>query len=81
MRVVDRLKQNLTPEMFANFSLFLYVSKAEDGPLAQHMYVFDKADSGDLTLKYDWPVSTGRERVEFQPGRRAAAELHAARLL
>ncbi len=64
-RVVDRLKGNLTEEMFRNFSLFLYVSKATDGPLAQHMYVFDKGANGDLTLKYDWPVSTGRERVEF----------------
>ncbi len=65
VRVVDRLKQNLTPEMLANFGLFLYVSKAEDGPLAQRMYVFDKGDGGDLALKYAWPVSTGRERVEF----------------
>lgn len=65
VRVVARLKENLTDEMFRNFSLFLYVSKAEDGPLAQHMYVFDKQANGDLALKYDWPVSTGRERVEF----------------
>lgn len=64
-RVVARLKQNLTPEMLANFELFLYVSKAEHGPWAQHMYVFAKADSGDLSLKYNWLVSTGRDQVEF----------------
>ncbi len=64
-RVVERLKENLSEEMFQNFSLFLYVSKASAGPLAQHMYVFDKGASGDLALEYDWPVSTGRELVEF----------------
>ena len=37
-----RLKENLTPEMLKNFSLFLYVSKASDGPLAQRLYVFRK---------------------------------------
>jgi hypothetical protein len=64
-RVVARLKQNLTPEMLANFEMFLYVSKAEHGPWAQHMYVFAKSDNGDLSLKYNWLVSTGREQVEF----------------
>lgn len=70
-RVVERLKDNLTPELFANFALFLYVSKAEHGPWAQHMYVFAKADNGDLNLQYDWLVSTGREQVEINDaGRR-----------
>jgi len=64
-RVVEHLKENLSEEMFRNFALFLYVSKASAGPLAQRMYVFDKGADGDLALKYDWPVSTGRERVEF----------------
>jgi predicted transglutaminase-like cysteine proteinase len=64
-RVVERLRQNLTREMLANFELFLYVSKAEHGPWAQHMYVFAKADNGDLDLKYNWLVSTGREQAEL----------------
>src|SRR5205085_3504344 len=64
-RVVERLRLSLTREMLANFELFLYVSKAEHGPWAQHMYVFAKADSGDLNLKYDWLVSTGREKAEL----------------
>lgn len=63
--VLERLKDNLSPEMLANFDLFLYVSKAERGPWAQHMYVFAKSETGDLSLKYDWLVSTGREKVEF----------------
>jgi len=71
-RVMFRLKDNLTSEMLQNFALFLYVSKAESGPLSQRMYVFKKQGSGDLSLLYNWPVSTGREMVEFAPnGQRA----------
>ena len=64
-RVVDRLRQSLTREMMASFDLFLYVSKAEHGPWAQHMYVFAKAGNGDLDLKYNWLVSTGLEKPAF----------------
>jgi len=71
-RVMVRLKDNLTPEMLDNFGLFLYVSKAENGPLAQRMYVFRKRSNGDLDLLHDWPVSTGRELVEFAPNGRLA---------
>ncbi len=71
-RVMARMKNSLTPEMLDNFELFLYVSKAESGPLAQRMYVFRKRSGGDLDLLYNWPVSTGRELVEFAPnGERA----------
>jgi lipoprotein-anchoring transpeptidase ErfK/SrfK len=66
-RVMGRLKDSLTTEMVDNFSLFLYVSKADSGPLAQRMYVLRKRPSGDLDLLYNWPVSTGRELVEFAP--------------
>lgn len=59
-----RLKDDLTRELYDNFKLFVYVSKAESGPLAQHMYVFEKRQSGALSLLYDWPVSTGREQIE-----------------
>jgi lipoprotein-anchoring transpeptidase ErfK/SrfK len=71
-RVMLRLKDNLTGEMVDNFELFLYVSKAESGPLAQRMYVFRKRPSGDLDLLYNWPVSTGRELVEFAPNGQSA---------
>ncbi len=71
IRVQERLKDNLTHELYENFELFLYVSKANTGPWAQRMYVFQKQPSGDLSLLYNWPVSTGREQVEFNPaGRR-----------
>ena len=59
-RVQDRLRGNLTGELYANFDLFLYVSKAERGPWAQRMYVFDKRAGSDLALLHAWPVSTGR---------------------
>ncbi|HEY6579438.1 MAG TPA: L,D-transpeptidase [Rhizomicrobium sp.] len=65
LRVEERLKDNLTQELYDNFRLFLYVSKATSGPLAQQMYVFRKERDGDLALLYHWPVSTGRERVEY----------------
>jgi hypothetical protein len=65
VRVSMRLKENLTREMLENFSLFLYVSKAENGPWAQRLYVFRKDVGGDLGLLYNWPASTGRELDEI----------------
>jgi hypothetical protein len=63
---VRRLMASLTPEMVQNFDLFLYVSKAERGPLAQRLYVFRK-EAGTLKLVYDWAASTGREQDEISP--------------
>jgi lipoprotein-anchoring transpeptidase ErfK/SrfK len=63
--VTQRLRNTLSDELFADFDLFLYVSKAVNGPLAQRMYVFRKLRNGALDLLYDWPVSTGRERTEL----------------
>ena len=60
-RVLSHMKLSLTQELFGNFELFLYISKAERGPWSQRMYVFRKQTSGDLTLLDNWPVSTGRE--------------------
>jgi lipoprotein-anchoring transpeptidase ErfK/SrfK len=65
--VEQRLKDNLTSEMFNNFELFLYVSKASDGPWSQRMFVFEKEPSGDLALAYNWLVSTGRESDDINP--------------
>ncbi len=67
--------------MLNNFDLFLYVSKAERGPLAQRLYVFRKESGEDLVLVYDWAASTGRERQEVSPRGRRALHRHAARLL
>jgi lipoprotein-anchoring transpeptidase ErfK/SrfK len=66
--VTQHLRDSLTQEMLANFELFLFVSKAEGTTAAgQRMYVFQKQNSGDLVLLHNWPVSTGREKVEFAP--------------
>jgi lipoprotein-anchoring transpeptidase ErfK/SrfK len=60
-RVLSHLKVSLTKELYDNFELFLYVSKANHGPWQQRMFVFAKQPSGDLNLLHTWPVSTGRE--------------------
>jgi hypothetical protein len=65
--VAVRLRSQLTQEMLQGFDLFLYVSKAERGPLAQRMYVFRKTPAGELNLLYDWAASTGREQNEVTP--------------
>jgi lipoprotein-anchoring transpeptidase ErfK/SrfK len=65
--VTAQLSQNLTPEMLKNFDLFLYVSKAGRGPLAQRLYIFKKDSSGTLQMAYDWAASTGREEYEISP--------------
>jgi len=64
-RIEERMQTNLTRDLVGGFDLFLYVSKAVQGPFAQRMYVFEKAASGDLVLRYNWRVSTGREQVEY----------------
>jgi hypothetical protein len=63
--VAQHFSDSLTPELYDNFQLFLYVNKAETGPWAQRMFVFQKESDGSLVLAGDWPVSTGRERIEY----------------
>ena len=65
--VTQHLRASLTQEMLANFDLFLFVSKAEGNAIGQRMYVFQKQNTGDLILLHNWPVSTGREKIEFAP--------------
>lgn len=65
--IAAQLAARLTPVMLNNFDLFLYVSKAKKGPLAQRLYVFKKDSSGALVMAYDWAASTGREQYEISP--------------
>jgi hypothetical protein len=65
--VVAALSRNLSPDMLRHFDLFLYVSKAKTGPLAQRLYVFRKDGHGTLQMVYDWAASTGREAYEVSP--------------
>lgn len=75
---MNHLMSALSPDLYDNFDLFLYVSKAQSGPWAQHMYVFVKergpADA-KLILLENWPVSTGRETMErAKNGERVSTE-------
>lgn len=63
-RIEKHLQQALSPELFNNFALFIYVDKAVGGPYAQRMFVFQKTEDGQLDPLYDWPVSTGTEKME-----------------
>jgi len=65
-----RMLANLPDEVEPYFDLYLYVSKAEAGPIAQHMFVYSRAADGSMALLYDWPVSTGREKREKTPSGR-----------
>ena len=69
-RVLSHLKVSLTKELYDNFELYLYVSKANHGPWQQRMFVFAKQASGDLNLLYTWPVSTGLEVLTPGPSGR-----------
>lgn len=66
-KVLVHLKASLSKELYENFSLFLYVSKADHGPWHQRMFVFAKQANGNLNLMYSFPVSTGREILMPNP--------------
>ena len=66
-RVLAHLKVSLTKELYENFALFLYVSKADRGPWSQRMFAFQKQENGDLNLLYTFPVSTGAEIAMLGP--------------
>jgi lipoprotein-anchoring transpeptidase ErfK/SrfK len=51
----------LSEEIKGGYDLFIYVSKANKGPIAQHAYFFAKDASGGLVPGRVWAVSTGRE--------------------
>jgi lipoprotein-anchoring transpeptidase ErfK/SrfK len=63
--VTLHVASGLSSELRDNFQLFVYVSKAATGRWAQHMFVLAKQPDGTLAMLDDWPVSTGRERNEF----------------
>jgi hypothetical protein len=62
-----RLRASLSQEMLNHFDMFLYVSKADKGPLAQRLYVFEKQPGNEIRLAHDWAASTGREQQEVSP--------------
>ena len=64
----SRLKSGLSPDLYGNFDLFIYVNKAEAGPWAQHLYAFAKPSGqnpdSEMILMMDTAASTGRETME-----------------
>jgi len=63
-RIEKHLQQALSPELFNNFALFIYVDKAAGGSYAQRMFVFQRTEDGQLEPLYGWPVSTGTEKIQ-----------------
>ncbi|HEY1630172.1 MAG TPA: L,D-transpeptidase [Rhizomicrobium sp.] len=63
-QVGERLRSRVPSAAMRYFDVVLYVSKAGEGPWAQHMFVFHRADDGSLVYEQNFPVSTGRERHE-----------------
>jgi len=60
----DRLHGKIPSDLYAYFDVYLYVSKAAAGSLAQHLYVFHKDATNALVFEESFPVSTGRELHE-----------------
>lgn len=64
MLAEERLFGALPDDIEGYFDLFLYVSKATSGALAQRMFVFERGLDGLTYPTVQWLVSTGRERRE-----------------
>jgi hypothetical protein len=64
-----RLMATVPDEIEGYFDLFMYVSKSNRGPLAQHMFVFQRDADGKIIPYAEWPVSTGREKIELHHDR------------
>jgi lipoprotein-anchoring transpeptidase ErfK/SrfK len=65
-RLFETVPQDITPY----FDLFMYVSKSTRGPLAQHMFIFQRDADGNIIPYAEWKVSTGREKIELHNERR-----------
>ena len=67
-----RLKAGLNQDMLNNFDLFLYVSKAKRGPLAQRLYVFRRKAAKTWRWSMTGPHPPGANGRKLSPrGRRA----------
>ena len=60
----DRLRGKIPAELYSYFDVYLYVSKAAGGSLAQHLYMFHKDAANNLVFEQSFAVSTGREQHE-----------------
>jgi hypothetical protein len=62
--VARRIDELVPNALRRHFDLYLFISKAEEGPAAQRMFIFTRSKEGDFALEDVWPVSTGREAQE-----------------
>lgn len=60
----ERLYGLVPPDIEEYFDLYLYVSKATSGALAQRMFIFERGPDQLIHPTVQWLVSTGRERRE-----------------
>ena len=65
----NRILSAVPDQIERYFNVFMYVSKATDGALAQKMFVFHRVKRGRLVPYAEWQVSTGREAIEWDNGR------------
>jgi lipoprotein-anchoring transpeptidase ErfK/SrfK len=65
-----RLFGTVPDDIEGYFDLFMYVSKSNRGPFAQHMFVFQRDADGKIIPYAEWPVSTGREKIELHHERK-----------
>jgi L,D-transpeptidase catalytic domain len=65
----ERMLSAVPDQIERYFDVFMYVSKATRGTLAQKMFVFERAKRGRLVPYAEWQVSTGREAIEWDNGR------------
>jgi len=61
---LERIYELTPDDIEPYFDLVLYVSKAEAGPLAQQIFIYERNGARTLELTDRWLVSTGRERRE-----------------
>jgi hypothetical protein len=67
----DRLLQSVPDDIESYFDMFMYVSKANRGPMGQRMFVFERNGNGQMVPYAEWRVSTGREQWEDRNGKRS----------
>jgi lipoprotein-anchoring transpeptidase ErfK/SrfK len=65
-----RLMQNVPDDIESYYDLFMYVSKANQQPMGQRMFIFERDANGQVVPYAEWRVSTGREQWEERNGRR-----------
>jgi lipoprotein-anchoring transpeptidase ErfK/SrfK len=66
-----RMMQNVPDDIESYYDLFMYVSKANRGPMGQRMFIYERNPNGQIVPYAEWRVSTGREQWEERNGRRS----------